>query len=506
MPTFLLDGTHTGETLPRAKTKGNNENVEDEDEEEENLLQSEDLKEGSEDQEESPSLAFQAPNEVWLPIAAYLDLGEWNAFIRACRRFFNIGNDPEVIGRVFINEVRRRVAEGNYSLALVRSWQGIFRILWSHRLIPPEYLDQLRPLFTSTGHARERIPQALLLLNEEVTNLENLQDEPRARIQGLWTQGTLLFRAEDEPNGMFIRELAGIFHTMDRDVLTHITVQRLFALLDEFRHPVQAHIAALHALRMLFNESVLTDKDMQKTLTVMLHIITGKDYPEITRLTSARCIERLLLGDVLSDLRRGCVLKALIRDITLPRNVAERRIELMNILSIETLRPILSPGLRGQLIECLPILIRSVHLNDMAHEYIVDLLNANIMGEEELVQLADNLHPLIGHVDEGMRVRMVQILTEGILNENLSPLFRKTCAKELKRLWSDRGLLVAEALLQSTVRLYKYHADDFPMQILYEAALSLVHCRNVLIANTAIEFLRRFHAEQGEEGLLALVG
>lgn len=502
MPTFFLDGTHTGETLPLVKAKGNNENLE----EEENPLESDDQEEESEDQEEIQSLALQAPDEVWLPIAAYLDLGGWNTFIRVCWRFFNIGNDPEVIGRIFINEIRRRVSEGNYSLALVRSWQGVLSLLRSHELITPESINELRPLLTDTGHIREMIPQAMRLFNQEAINFEAFEEQPRALILRLWTQGTLLFRTESEPNGMFIRELAGVCHTMDREVLLHITVQRLFALLDEFHHPIQAHIAALNALTMLFSEDMLSDKDMQTTLTVMLHIITGKEHSEITRLASANCIQRLLLGNVLSDIRRGCVFKALIRDITLPRNGAEHRIQLMNILNINTLLPILSPGLRGRLIECLPIFMRSVHLNEIAHEYIIDLLNANIMGEEELAQLANNLRPLVTHHDETMRVRMVQILTEGILNEHLSPTFRNACAKELKGLWDDQSLLVAEALLQSAVRLYEYHADVFPMQLLYEAALSLVHCRNALIANMAIEFLQRFHSEQSEEGLLTLVG
>lgn len=496
LPILSLDSTHADETLPLVQKEGNNENEKDED-----FIESEEI----EEIEEELPLAPYFPDEVWLPIAAYLDLGGWNTFIRVCQPFFNIGNDSEVIGRIFINEVRRRVSEGNYSLALVRCWQGILSILRNYELITPESVHELRPLLTDTGHTREMIPQALCLFNQEAINFEAFEEQPRTLIQRLWTQGTLLFRAENEPNRMFIRELVGVFNTMDREAMIHITVQRLFAVLDEFHHPIQAHVAALNALTMLFTEEMLSDKDMQTTLTVMLHIITGKEHPEITRLSSAGCIQRLLPGNVLSDLRRGCVFKALIHDITLPRNGAERRIQLMNILDINTLLPIFSPALRRQLIECLPILMRSVHLNEIAHEYIIDLLNANIMAEEELAQLANNLRPLVTHFDETMRVRMVQILTEGILNEHLSPAFRNACAEELKGLWNDQSLLVAEALLQSAVRLYEYHADNFPMQLLYEAALSLVHCRNALIANMAIEFLRRFHSEQGEEGLLALV-
>ncbi|GAB4271508.1 MAG: hypothetical protein Tsb0018_03590 [Opitutales bacterium] len=364
--------------------------------EEENKAEDEEEAEEKDEADDPLPLALMVPDEVWLPmVTRFLDLETLNSFMQVCRRFYRIATDVQAIANVYLRRVAQEVFNGNYVNALRLNWQGTFRTLWSLNLITPEAAVHIRQLLSNDDFMPGYLPQALHFMNEEILVYPELPSSPQNYLQRLWTQGTLLFRTEAEPNGMFLREVTGACDTLSQDMITSGVLQRLLAVLSELNRNPQIHVAAIHALGILFSDGVLSDKEMEGVLTTLLRLITQAHYKHPVVLAASQCMQTLLLGGILTDIRREAVLKAIIRVIVSPRTPLDRRIQLMHTLDVETLAPVLSPKLRVIYLECLPLFIRNNDLQILAEERLIQLLRHDILSPSELTELGNALHPLI---------------------------------------------------------------------------------------------------------------
>ena len=430
----------------------------DSEEEEEDLLES--PIDGAGSESEAGIAGDLLPDEIWLKIAQYFDFQAWLNFIHTCYDFNRVGNDPIAIGYTFLNEAMDFIPIEQYEHACFRCWQGVFSMLHHFQLLDEQGTEHMRYLLNPQ---HPNLVHAMSFLSGVAIDFSRIPHTPRRLLMHLWIQGTLLFSNGGRGSAAFTQALANAFRGESFfNVLADGAAQRLRTLLNEPINTDALYSAALVGLRLLLSDHLLS-KATEKTSTIMMvGTAISNVHPYPTRYVATQQLQAMLRQGVLPMEYQRIVLRAIIQAAGDPRLSLQGRMLILNTVDDPDINGMLTPELRRNLLASMPIFIRNENVGDMAEDYLEALLHANALSPEELVLLGNNLHPLIHDPSDAVRVRVISLLTEGVLNRRLPYSFRQACTLAFIELLNDPSPAVREAIQESLILLQALPREALP--------------------------------------------